>query len=99
MRYEVWYNRHPTFRSSLRGEYSPTTLNDTHAKVAEIEARDMNDAYLAMQAENWSPNGERRPHIIACGVGHTSMSISDILVNVTTGTAFVCQEIGWLEIE
>lgn len=37
------------------------------------------DVFHAMQAENWSPNGEARKLIQSLDVGHTSMCGGDII--------------------
>ncbi len=36
--------------------------------------------YHQMQGENWSPKGQAKDFILACGTGHTSMSMGDVVV-------------------
>lgn len=39
----------------------------------------LEDVFVRMQGENWSPQGEARNMIAASGAGHTSMSVGDIV--------------------
>ena len=67
----------------------------THAFVAEIEAKDLNEVYMYMQGEIWSPRGEMRNHIISSGNNHTSMSIGDVIKNKQTGEFWQVAFIGF----
>jgi len=55
-------------------------LEDSHAFILDVDAYDPEQVWVAMQGENWSPNGEARPLIEELGLWHTSMSVGDILV-------------------
>jgi hypothetical protein len=55
-------------------------LKDTHRYLVTVEAETKDQVYSYMQGENWSPNGEMRPVIIALHLHHTSMSVGDVLV-------------------
>jgi hypothetical protein len=47
----------------------------------ELERRQSRTrSFVALEAERWIPNGEARRTIRALGLGHTSMSVGDILV-------------------
>ena len=47
--------------------------------VRNLEANSLEEVYSEMQGENWSPHGEQREYIKSLGIGHTSMSIGDII--------------------
>jgi hypothetical protein len=57
-----------------------THLDETHAHLGDIRLTDLEDIYRTMQGEIWSPNGEAKELIQEKGVGHTSMSIGDVVV-------------------
>ena len=59
---------------------NPRTLGDTHAYVKMLEAKNLGDVFLKMQAEYWSPNGEACELIAKANLTHTSMSVGDIIV-------------------
>ena len=74
---------------------SAVELEKTHAHIKEIEASDMEEVFMEMQGENWSPNGEARGLIRMVGTDHTSMSVGDVLVNKDTNERFQCASAGW----
>ena len=55
------------------------TLTKTHSKIGSINTVDLSKIYGLMQGENWSPNGEANDLIDNSEVGHTSMSVGDII--------------------
>lgn len=90
MKYRVLYMLPGFFRDGIMGRdwlvqrgMLPNIMNleATHNFVKEIEAPDAEAAWMAMQAENWSPNGEARDLIKNAGLQHTSMSVGDILID------------------
>ncbi len=48
-----------------------------------------------IQAENWSPSGEAQPIISGMGLGHTSMSIGDVIENFDAQTAWMVADFGF----
>jgi hypothetical protein len=93
MKYQVWYMRPETF--ALFGTTAnPKDLAATHIHLNTIEADSLNDVYRACQGEVWSPNGEARELIEHLGLGHTSMSIGDIIVD-DVGNAHVVAGLGF----
>ena len=50
-----------------------------------------------MQGENWSPRGEARPLIARLGLGHTSLSLGDV-VQAPDGRYYVCTWSDWDEL-
>lgn len=54
----------------------------------------LQDVFFAMQADNWSPNGEARDLIASLDLGHTSMSIGDVIVD-EAGVAHLVAFVGF----
>lgn len=73
------------------------SLEETHRPVAMIQANHIEDIYMAMQGEMWSPRGEARDLIRMTGVGHTSMSVGDVVVD-EDGTVFMVDNIGFTKL-
>lgn len=89
MQYAIWYMRPDFFRVGIHGSTVMKSLNvlpvpghleRTHTMLKSITAKNPDEAFLAMQAEKWSPKGEARPLIEQKGLKHTSMSVGDIMV-------------------
>ena len=82
MKYNVWYMTPDFFPFGVMGKlpYTSERLSETHTFVKEVEAEHLDDVFLAMQAERWSPNGEARSLIESKGLQHTSMTVGDAIV-------------------
>jgi hypothetical protein len=104
---EVWYWKNEYMRDLLMGlewlrEHVPGTypepynLSRTHVMVGRVKSKNKADVFMALQGEIWSPNGEARTMIKAMGLGHTSMSVGDILV--INGSAWFVDGVGWVDI-
>jgi hypothetical protein len=84
--YEIYYMK--PFKAHLCADKSLTATKaldphkPTHVFLMRIEAENLDGLFHYMQGENWSPNGEARPLIISRGLGHTSMSVGDIIHDV-----------------
>ena len=72
----------------------PGILN-THALLFAVRGKSLDEVYMKMQGENWSPNGEARELIRGQGLKHTSMSVGDILLSEQYSTFFRCAMAGW----
>jgi hypothetical protein len=99
--YQVYYAHRPAYHPS--GQLGTPLLTvprlaHTHARVTTIEADSRAEAWLRMQAENWSPHGEARPLIERLGLTHTSMSVGDVLRD-EEGVYWECLDLGWRRIE
>jgi len=69
----------------------------THVLVGKISANHPEKAWMMMQGEHWSPNGEARNLIRSLGLSHTSMSAGDI---VKIGNkAWMVDQLGMYEIK
>lgn len=88
-RTKIWYAK-PELRRDyemgyewLRNEGIPipdrTTIKQTHVKVGSIAETDPTRIFPMMQGDYWSPRGEARDLIARLGLGHTSMTVGDII--------------------
>ena len=71
-------------------------LSATHTLLGTISETDLNEIYSLMQGENWSPNSEANQMIRSKGLGHTSMSMGDIIV--VNGNAYMVDDYGFVNI-
>jgi hypothetical protein len=99
MQYTVYYMKPECFRTYIFGETLPQVcdLDDTHIKLGEFAANDMEDLFIKLQGENWSPNGEARDFIRGKGLAHTSMSVGDVIVE-PDGTYYSVGRFGFVEL-
>lgn len=87
---EVWYMRPGFFRFGTQGarpNHDPDNLCWTHIHLGSIRSNAttpqpmspelLDELWVALQGENWSPFGEARGLIQSKGLEHTSMSIGD----------------------
>ena len=99
--YQIFYARHPTFHSSGAlgsPRLTVAALRSSHVRVCEVQADNLDDAWLQMQAKHWSPNGEARPLLERLGLSHTSMSVGDVIQD-EDGTYWECLDLGWRVVE
>jgi hypothetical protein len=105
---EVWYIRPDTkWRDTLMsagyvrdgGEpklkgWNITALPETHILLGKVASEDLEAIWQALQAENWSPQGEARNLILGKGLHHTSMMMGDVIV-LPSGQAHMPTSIGF----
>jgi hypothetical protein len=96
-RYQIYYARQPTFHPS--GEFgvpllTVASLPSSHIHLCEIDAASLDDAFWRMQGENWSPHGEARAFLQSLGLGHTSLSVGDVIGD-EEGVCWECLDRGW----
>jgi hypothetical protein len=84
--YSVYYTRPDYFGNFIGGEVLPTRarLHDTHAYVKMCDAEDLEDVFVQMQGE-LGDTAQLVELVAAKGLGHTSMSVGDV---VSDGTRF-----------
>lgn len=90
---QIWYWKEEYGRDFLMGyefvkkqlDFTPDKLKDTHVLVGTISETNPDRIYSMMQGESWSPSGEAYNMIRKLGVGHTSMSVGDVIVMGQTG--------------
>ncbi len=84
---DIYYRKVPTFE-----ELPSINLSD-YVFVRSISSDDLEDCWMRMQAEKWSPNGEVTELIRSLGLPHTSMSVGDLIYD---GLEYwLCCSIGW----
>lgn len=79
----------------IKGEYDFYL----HTYLKDVYAEDLEDVYMRMQGEVWSPNGEARDLIESKNLGHTSMSVGDIIKDKETGAYFIVDTMGFSILE
>ena len=97
---EIWYKRRPTFRSDpdLRIDNLEATHVHVHNLGITCLAGAWGDAlgfcYQQMQGEVWSSHLQAKQILRRRGVGHTSLSIGDVVV-MPNDKVWECTESGW----
>lgn len=82
---------------------TPNDIWRSHTKLGSIQGSgrygpdDMEDVFMAMQGEIWSPEGEANSLIRGLDLAHTSMSVGDI-VQPPDGTLWFVDTIGFTKI-
>jgi len=109
-KYAIFYMKPEFFRDGILGYDwceqqkklpNPKNLGATHTHLMNVEKSNpviekvMEEIWISMQAERWSPNGEAVDLIQSKGLHHTSMSVGDIVVHVKTGIAFMVDRWGF----
>lgn len=101
--FDIWYMKPGFFPYGVRGFVSvrangmvpdPNRLQDTHIFLTKVNAENVEDAFVKMQGENWSPNGQAQDLIIGKGLMHTSMAVGDIIVD-DNGVVFFVDNVGF----
>jgi len=96
-KFAAWYAINPNFGYGDRPVLG--TLKETHRKVKVLWAEDLDNVFYKMQGEVWSPNGEVSDLIRLLGLKHTSMSVGDVVQEVSTGKYFLVENLGFSELE
>lgn len=94
--FQVFYHKNPNFR--LDETLTVDALLVNHVYVKDVKANDVADAWVKMQGENWSPNGEARGLIESKGLCHTSASVGDVFCNRKTGEYYQVDMVGFQEL-
>lgn len=92
-RSEVFYSRNH-FTTELEGS-RPVFDRNNYVKLGNIASEDLEEIFMLMQGEMWSPNGEANQLIRALGLRHTSMMVGDIIK--VKGRFFMCA-VGFQEV-
>lgn len=109
---KIWYAKKErqavTARMLFRGFFTdddpdlkelPTreSLSKDYVLVGEIGEKELEVVFIAMQGEMWSPNGEAREMIEALGLGHTSLSVGDVIE--VDGVMWLVAPVGFKRLE
>ena len=96
--YEIYYR----IDDRVGRETENLTVNDvksmTHKLVAVTRARDLDEIFMYMQGELWSPQGEMREYITRSGHNHTSISVGDVIYSIRDGKWYQVMMIGFEEL-
>jgi hypothetical protein len=107
---EVWYIRDSKWRNTMMfagyvGDGEPPNLEGwsvaalpvSHTLLGKVATEDEEAIWMALQANQWSPQGEARPLIQKLGLHHTSMMMGDIIV-LPDGTARLAVSVGFVTV-
>jgi len=97
----VWYMKPDWFRKgSLGGLPDATNLEASHTFLKSIKADNLEDVFMQMQGDFWSPNGEAMPLIEQKGLMHTSMSVGDLAIEHSPAgvTVWMVASVGWKKV-
>jgi hypothetical protein len=99
--FAVYYQKEPTFESLLVGMENVTQeeIETTHQYLGFMLAQDLEDLYMRMQGDVWSPEGEARGLITLLGLRHTSMSVGDVAYDCEDKKWYQCAMCGWEKID
>ena len=96
--FAVFYRTKPTFFENERAAEDWKADDGTYTFVIGMNADNLEDLYIRMQGQNWSPHGEARMLIKHVGLHHTSMSVGDLAWRQSDKTLHECRMIGWEQI-
>lgn len=88
----------------LETPFGKEALGTTHRKVREVTVEcgsteaGLEQVFMQMQGEVWSPNGEARAMIEELGLWHTSLSTGDVVLD-DEGNVWTCMFVGWKKVE
>ena len=95
--YKIYYYKPEFQRDASFSDFhiDPDSIKKTHTHLVDVKADSLDAVYLGMQANMWSPNGEAKELIKSKGLGHTSMSIGDVIYDKTTDTYIRVASVGF----
>lgn len=104
MKFNIYYTKPEYFRGLMLDDDLPklADLTKTHTLLTQVNVvtdKPLEAIFSMMQAENWSPNGEARHLIEKRQLGHTSMSVGDIVHDCDNDEWFVCANISFKKLE
>lgn len=83
-------------KPELAKKLSNHDLSSSHKLLAVVDETDLDKIFQNFQGENWSPNGEAKELILGLGLGHTTISVGDIVQQ--DDNFYFCDGIGWIKI-
>lgn len=96
--FDVYYAKRDYQVEYWREETALPVINnitDTHVLVNTVSSHSLEDVYYRMQGEDWNPGNE---FILSKGLGHTSMSMGDVIYDYHTKKWYLCAHHGWVEL-
>lgn len=106
MECRIWYQRSTTPRGkrfSQEAAKSVRELGNTHACIMkrdfEVSGRNpLESVFLQMQGENWNSDGVANDWLRRCEVGHSSMSVGDVVEVIPEQKFYVVANFGFEEV-
>lgn len=93
-KFAAYYAVNPSFKSdSVTAE--EVRDENIYKKVKEVEADNLDQVFMKMQGEVWSPEGEARELILSLGLHHTSMSVGDVIEDLDNDALYVVAPFGF----
>lgn len=78
---QIWYMKPSWFRKGITGgKPNPNSLGATHTRLGSVLETDLEVIFMMMQGKVWSPNCEASEMLRKMDIGHTSMSVGDVVV-------------------
>lgn len=94
--FAIYYRREPTFHNTRNFKWSNYQLLLSFAVPCKVK---LDDIYCVMQGDFWSPEGEARELITWRGLRHTSMSVGDLIHNLSLDKLYEVDTVGFKEID
>jgi hypothetical protein len=102
---EVWYTKKEYFRNYISGSKylpegvklpDPDNLEATHAFIGNVDTLNLDEVFEKMQGEFWSEGEGTNEILKSKNVGHTSMSVGDIIKN--ENGVFMVEDMGFFKL-
>jgi len=106
MKLKVFYQKEMCFPfRDIYPNLNADNILETHVELKEVEVTEstaievsLEDVFVRMQGEHWSPRGEAKELLVEKGLSHTSMSVGDV-VKTESGVLYICEPVRWRKIE
>jgi hypothetical protein len=95
--YAIYYQKNPDFMK--RDSYEVGKIDISHEYLGFMPAEGLEELYMKMQGDGWSPEGEARGLIEHLGLCYTSMSIGDVVFDCEDRCWYQCMMHGWEKLE
>jgi hypothetical protein len=87
-----------SFPQYILGDQTPplAQLATTHRLVRSVDAKDLDAVYEEQQAHHWGQDWQSTNALLArLGLGHTSMSVGDVIEDVDSGKFYAVAPFGF----
>jgi hypothetical protein len=94
----IWYHKPDVARDICFGlKYCQINNIKIHILLGRIDSKNPDEIFIALQSEEYSPEGQARRLIKNLELTHTSMSVGDIIE--FDGKYMFCDNLGWTELK
>lgn len=107
-RFSIYYQKTGLPRRSFASDgikIADVLNGQKYAHIREFEAENVDEIYREFQALPWSTvwldqNCERDNRLLGLkGVHHTSLSVGDVIYDIENDKWYICEMVGWRELE